>query len=939
VCEGDAESAAGACATSSDGDAGDGGDARATIERGADGAFRGPWHAPGSAGGPPDIAAARAGTTDVPGDDFEPMAGVDSCPAGWTFGNRSCDPALSLRCPVRTSALPGGSCTATGDDRCTSGAFPSVPSDATDRPVIHVSGTANPSVADGSRARPHATVRAAVSAAGARALILIAAGMYVENVAVTTDLMLVGTCPGLVILVGVEFVPTVEVSGSGRLAVRDLEIRDGIVGCAVRDGAVASLRNVRLVQTYTQAVLVTGRGSSATLQDVGILDTLSFATPGHGIHVEAGGSLTAERTSVSGSREAGVAARSSGTVRLTDSIVRNTVPPARDSTFGGGCRADGGARITLERTVVDTSTEEGVSVTGAGTELVVRDTVVSRTRAGATQLFGGAVNVLDGAHADLRHLTAHTLSSPAIIAGNGGSIDITDSTVRGVVSLGTHDDGSPNFGIGLVAQNGRLTATGVIVDEVEGLGALVREGGSVLRCTRCIIRSVRPAPGTRSGLAISVQASGRLELTQSAVHGGTYGLNATGAGSIAVVDRSLLHDTGALGANVNTTGVVVSEGARVELRHAHVANWNYVLGLAAEVGSTLDVSDSLLQSDPDPAHIAGAGVVAQLGASIVVLRTTVSSATGYGFSASGIGSTATVTASLAQGVHGYGSYEGVGIGAVRGARVDVVDSIVRDTRGAAALSQDVGSQLTVHGVLVDGAQAWREWRGYGIDAATGGRIIVWNSLVRRASPAGIICQGVASGMTLTDTWVLDTTASSLGLGFGVYASEGCHIDAERLAISGSAGSAIVAVSSPSVTLGGGGSSTINVTDLFVRDVSSSTLSLARTGPMGMVIPDGPAAAYGLHAVAASSIIATRASIVRGGRGIYSDHGAIRIDQGVIAQQLDGFAAVRGPESRARTSLVNVTSIQNADDQTLDIELFSASVLEPPTPVCADVRCP
>jgi len=251
--------------------------------------------------------------------------------------------------------------------------------------------------------------------------------------------------------------------------------------------------------------------------------------------------------------------------------------------------------------------------------------------------------------------------------------------------------------------------------------------------------------------------------------------------------------------------------------------------------------------------------------------------------------------------------------AVRGSTLRMDECVVRGTRGDS--TDRFGRGISVHGGVV---------------------LDLRRTVISAVREIGLAITGPSSNATLEDVWVEGVSPSAFGLGVGVMILGTSQASIARLAIAETMGAALVGGPPEPMSADVGGSA-LSVEDLWIRTVRSSTVQyqLADT----RIMPVGRIVAYGLHAGAGATVDVTRALIDGGGFGIFVAGGRCGVRTGVIAQQLDGFAATAGGPQDRELSLVDVTGSANAGDTVLGQQSLPASAsLPPPTSVCERARC-
>lgn len=117
---------------------------------------------------------------------------------------------------------------------------------------------------------------------------------------------------------------------------------------------------------------------------------------GDGIAVQDGAVLTASGCVIQQNTELGVLASSGSSVTLVDTVVTDTLP-CPDGSYGRGIGVQGGATLTMTRSTISGNTEAGLFVGGAGTTVDMTDTDILDTLSGPDGLSGWGISAQDGA--------------------------------------------------------------------------------------------------------------------------------------------------------------------------------------------------------------------------------------------------------------------------------------------------------------------------------------------------------------------------------------------------------------------------------------------------------------------------------------------------------------------------------------------------------------
>ncbi|MEM1415008.1 MAG: hypothetical protein AAGH15_08920 [Myxococcota bacterium] len=261
------------------------------------------------------------------------------------------------------------------------------------------------------------------------------------------------------------------------VVVRDTQAQesDGARGLGLTAVAGARLTLARGLVTGNReaGVFATGAETEVQLDDVVVRNTLpveSDGTDGRGLHVQLGASLKLVRGIVEGNRSGGVLAGGAGAeAQLDDVVVRDTLPRESDGTDGHGLTAVAGARLTLERGLVEGSREYGVFALDATTEVQLDDVVVRDTRARESDGTGGrGLSVQTGARLTLARGFVEGNRELGVFAASAETeVQLVDVVVRD--TLPRESDGAR--GRGLNVQTGaRLSLLRGVVAESHEAG-------------------------------------------------------------------------------------------------------------------------------------------------------------------------------------------------------------------------------------------------------------------------------------------------------------------------------------------------------------------------------------------------------------------------------------------------------------------------------------
>jgi len=393
--------------------------------------------------------------------------GPSSCGAGFRLDTEhaTCEPVLPTEaCARGTFAVPGDtSCHAVGTFDAATGSS-----------VIHVDAGAAAG-GDGSTARPFKTVQAGVDAASAGALVIVAAGTYVENVRITRALTLLGVDAAKVELRGVD------------PAKNTLDVR--------ADATIAGVG----VTGPGQGLSVTD--ARVTARHVWVHDT---GKPGVGVDRSAKtGALVLSDSLVESCAYAGVAVFGAS-VELTKSSVRDTklLSGAGGPGVLGQKTGTVIATLVVRGSVIERNREVGVGV--AGGSVTVEDSVVRDTGPMANGTVGTGVL----ASFDKATKTAPTLVVRGSLVASNLEIGISQTnglgTIERTVVRGTR--GAPKrtrYGVGIQADPGTtMTIRESVIEDNRHLGIAVFAATASIE--RTIVRGTRSADATVGGVGIGL---------------------------------------------------------------------------------------------------------------------------------------------------------------------------------------------------------------------------------------------------------------------------------------------------------------------------------------------------------------------------------------------------------------------------------------------------
>ncbi len=859
------------------------------------------WREPGDPDGPPTPNWRPEAGGGAPMELWAPAAGITACPTGWRLTAGACDPVLRADCPAGTVAVPGGVCAAVASATCDDDAFPDADRVVT---VARVRAGADAASADGSVAHPYPTINAALARVGDDGEVLVARGEYREALAVTGRATVLGRCG--VTVVGQPGRPVAAVRGaSASLVLNRVTLTGGTSGAVASGGAVLVLNGVRVTGVSGIGVDAEGAGTEVTVDGLvvaGVVarrDVSGAYVDGDALVSRGGALLRARRVVAEGNQEAGVYVENA-TAAVIDSVVRGT--DARpDAQFGQGLYVAAGGTLTATRVVVEGNRSAGAQATGARATLQLQDAVVRGTRARLDRTGGYGLHATAGGRVEASGVRlADNQGAGARAADARSTLSLTSSVVQD-----TQADAS-GTGHGLLARDGgALTATAVVVERSEGIGAGARAGGT-LRLDGVAVRATAPGiiPLLRDGalpdarlLAVSLAAVGAsVEVARSLLDGdGIAGVFVVGAPDPArvTITNSAVRTERPEGGG---WGLIVGPGASLEASRTLMLNASSSSALAQGVGASITLDDCAVRRSRRTMNegIYGALQAVQ-GASLTARHVAVGDSDRSAAVAGGEGSRLTLEdVSLLRSGLAFDDFtpENSPLGAViayggatleaRRVRVDGAVSVGVESIGR-------GTRVTLDGALVRGGE-----KAFGVMAWDGATLEAQRTLLDASTSCGALALDDGTSLTFEDSVVQGTLPAADGGGAGaVVAAHGASLTLTRTLVDDNAALGVLVTQ---------GAARATLTDVAVR--RTQTLPNGNGGG-GVLV--GPGA----------TLTATRTLLDRNrALGLSSFGGVVRLDDVTVSatQPVEGlfgagvFAAGRGTLDAHRLALVDLHGV-------------------------------
>jgi hypothetical protein len=231
---------------------------------------------------------------------------------------------------------------------------------------------------------------------------------------------------------------------------------------------------------------------------------------GRGLDCEGGAEVVIERAFIEHNREIGVFAGQSETkLTMRDIVIQGTQSQESDLRFGRGLHCDEEADVVIERGVIDSNREVGVSALGPGTRLTMTDIFVGNTQSQESDLIGGrGLNCQNGAEITVeRGFFDHNHEMGVAAFQQGTTLMMKDIVVQDTQS----QDKSLGFGRGLSCEKGaEVVVERAVFDRNREAGVAALEPGTKLMMTDVIIQDTQSRGNNDEygvGAAITLQAS------------------------------------------------------------------------------------------------------------------------------------------------------------------------------------------------------------------------------------------------------------------------------------------------------------------------------------------------------------------------------------------------------------------------------------------------
>jgi nitrous oxidase accessory protein NosD len=350
---------------------------------------------------------------------------------------------------------------------------------------------------DGTKAQPFKTINEALAIAPPGGRIALAAGTYDGSTVITKSLTLEGRCPSMVHLNNTGVGATIFINGAPDVTVRGVRISGEDYGIGLESAASARVEGVHIKSARKAAVFVRGASTSLTIESTLIEETQPNASTqdgGEAIDIGGGGSLSVSDSALVGNRNHGVLILDAGTkAGLTDVLVEDTLPSAKDDTDGYGLYIGEGATVSLTSSAVVGNRKGGVTVQDKGTSGLLVENLIERTTPQVSSgKLGVGVDAVDGALVTAtRNAILDNTSAGVRVIGPGSILQSLENW-----AAFNKPSITPRTGVGFEIQEGaQAFLIGDIIYQNHIVGIFVFNFSAV-HATGVLVEQTQPLPGS-----------------------------------------------------------------------------------------------------------------------------------------------------------------------------------------------------------------------------------------------------------------------------------------------------------------------------------------------------------------------------------------------------------------------------------------------------------
>jgi hypothetical protein len=490
--------------------------------------------------------------------------GIEDCHPDFMEDDGICHPSM-VKCPGGTFAVPQLGCLPIdGAAGCGTGTWGNI----ADAPgTLWVDAASTTVDADGSQAKPFATLHEALEVAQDGARIALAAGQYTGPFSITNDVEIIGRCASLTRIQASDL-PTYDAiieTADVEVTLRGLQIGGGGVGVHAIGGSTA------IIECWVHEARRTGiLGQGQVLIERTFVDAIGPGVDGDygsGIGSADGGEVTVRSSAVYETRTSGVFAEPGGAISLADVLVEGTLAEEISDLYGCGASVVYGGTMLLEDVALVRNTDLGVEVYDA--ELTAKRVLVEDTLSDAAGYFGAGIYVYGAANAVIEQsILLHNRDCGLCSVEAGSSAVLSRSLVKDTQARPA--DGLHGTGVSVVLGAAKVVDT--LVTGNHNAGLAVVEIGATLEVTGVLVEGTAIDEANFVSGGVSAESGAKATVSRSALVGNeNTGLQLLGA-STGELRQSLVSksrrvagfEVGGSSVWVARQATVIVEGARLE---------------------------------------------------------------------------------------------------------------------------------------------------------------------------------------------------------------------------------------------------------------------------------------------------------------------------------------------------------------------------------------
>ncbi len=351
-------------------------------------------------------------------------------------------------------------------------------------------------------------------------LIAVDAGTYRESLTVVRSVTIAGRCAEKVKIDGAGSAQPGIVSGAPGATVRGVSFVNWYWGTSVEVGTITF--EDTLFERNKEIGVAVVDGATVKLTRSVVRDTLPLQVAGLGIAVTKGARAFVQDSVIAKSRGAGIYVAESSSVTVDGSVIRDTDADKRNQ-FGFGLSLNGGSSGEVKRSAFLENRKAGARTT-AGTKLTIEESVVRGTKPDtSTNGVGTGLNAIDGSMIVAKKIAISANNGPAITSLRDATIRVEQGSFVGQKGDKDGDLGSGAY----VFAKGKIELVDVAIIDSGASGVSVFDEGTTFSMTSSLITASRPSYDRKvMGLGMAISRGGHATVKDSTIafnhHSGIY---------------------------------------------------------------------------------------------------------------------------------------------------------------------------------------------------------------------------------------------------------------------------------------------------------------------------------------------------------------------------------------------------------------------------------